>query len=88
MRFALRGLLFGPRIAGVLAGWTEQRSTRRRLVLTQWRSIVMEHTLPALPYAPDALARAAPRLLLHATALAFEHPADGRRRSFGCPAPF
>lgn len=39
-------------------------------------------------YAPDALARAAPRLLLHATALALEHPADGRRRTFACPAPF
>lgn len=39
-------------------------------------------------YAPDALVQAAPRLLLHAAVLAFDHPADGRRRTFGCPAPF
>lgn len=30
----------------------------------------------------------APRLLLHARALEFAHPADGRPLAFDCPAPF
>lgn len=36
---------------------------------------------------PEAL-QAAPRLCLHATELAFAHPADGRLLQFHCPAPF
>lgn len=39
-------------------------------------------------YAPPELASAAPRLLLHATRLAFMHPADGRAVSFDSAAPF
>lgn len=39
-------------------------------------------------YAPEPLAQAAPRLLLHACALAFAHPADGRRLRFESPVPF
>jgi tRNA pseudouridine32 synthase/23S rRNA pseudouridine746 synthase len=39
-------------------------------------------------YAPPPLVAASPRLLLHAAALVFDHPGDGRRRSFGCPPPF
>jgi tRNA pseudouridine32 synthase/23S rRNA pseudouridine746 synthase len=36
-------------------------------------------------YAPE---HPAPRLMLHACVLAFEHPADGRRCEFYCAAPF
>ncbi len=39
-------------------------------------------------YAPEPMARAAPRLLLHACALGFAHPADGRAQRFESPAPF
>ena len=39
-------------------------------------------------YAPPELAAAAPRLLLHATRLAFEHPADGSAVAFDSAAPF
>lgn len=39
-------------------------------------------------YAPDSIARAAPRLLLHAESLALAHPADSRHVSWRCPAPF
>ena len=39
-------------------------------------------------YATPEGAAAAPRLLLHATQLAFAHPADGRTVSFASPAPF
>jgi len=39
-------------------------------------------------YAPPELAAAAPRLLLHATRLAFVHPGDGRTLSFESHAPF
>ena len=39
-------------------------------------------------YAPEPIAQAAPRLLLHACALAFAHPADGRALRFESPAPF
>jgi tRNA pseudouridine32 synthase / 23S rRNA pseudouridine746 synthase len=39
-------------------------------------------------YAPPELAAAAPRLLLHATRLAFVHPADGRAVAFDSAAPF
>jgi tRNA pseudouridine32 synthase / 23S rRNA pseudouridine746 synthase len=39
-------------------------------------------------YAPPELADAAPRLLLHATRLAFAHPADGRALAFESAAPF
>jgi tRNA pseudouridine32 synthase / 23S rRNA pseudouridine746 synthase len=43
------------------------------------------------PIAGDALygdANSAPRLLLHASALAFDHPSDGRRCSFTSSTPF
>ena len=39
-------------------------------------------------YAPAELAAAAPRLLLHATHLAFEHPTDGSAVAFDSAAPF
>ncbi len=39
-------------------------------------------------YAPPALAAAAPRLLLHASALAFVHPHDARALQFSSNAPF
>ena len=39
-------------------------------------------------YAPEVLARAAPRLLLHAEQLALSHPADGRTLTWRCAAPF
>ena len=39
-------------------------------------------------YAPEPLARAAPRLLLHAERLALAHPADGRRMAWRSDAPF
>ncbi len=39
-------------------------------------------------YAPGPLARAAPRLLLHAESLALAHPADGRPLAWRCDAPF
>lgn len=39
-------------------------------------------------YAPDDLAAAAPRLLLHAAELGFAHPADGRQFAWALPAPF
>lgn len=39
-------------------------------------------------YASPALEAAAPRMLLHARALAFFHPADGRPVQFESPVPF
>lgn len=39
-------------------------------------------------YAPEPLARAAPRLLLHAERLDLAHPADGRRMAWRSGAPF
>jgi tRNA pseudouridine32 synthase/23S rRNA pseudouridine746 synthase len=39
-------------------------------------------------YAPQPLARASPRLLLHAERLALAHPADGRSRAWRSAAPF
>jgi len=39
-------------------------------------------------YAPEGIAAAAPRLLLHATRLAFPHPHDAAPVSFDSPAPF
>jgi len=39
-------------------------------------------------YAPAEIAAAAPRLLLHASRLAFAHPADGRACRFESGAPF
>lgn len=39
-------------------------------------------------YAPAAATAAAPRLLLHASALAFAHPADARPLRFESPVPF
>lgn len=39
-------------------------------------------------YAEDEALRAAPRLCLHASMLAFSHPATGERLRFECPAPF
>ncbi|MFZ3128812.1 MAG: pseudouridine synthase [Rhodoferax sp.] len=39
-------------------------------------------------YAPPAVLAQAPRLLLHACALAFAHPVDGRALQFACPAEF
>ena len=39
-------------------------------------------------YAPPALAAAAPRLLLHASALALGHPTRGQWLRFGSAAPF
>ncbi len=39
-------------------------------------------------YAPQDVADLAPRLLLHATAIAFDHPRSGRRVRFTSPAPF
>lgn len=39
-------------------------------------------------YAPTEIQARAPRLLLHATWLAFEHPDSGRTLEFSWPAPF
>lgn len=39
-------------------------------------------------YAPPAILGAAPRLMLHATRIAFRHPATGRKIVGHCPAPF
>ena len=39
-------------------------------------------------YAPAALAAASPRLLLHATAIAFSHPLLETPMQFDCPDPF
>jgi tRNA pseudouridine32 synthase / 23S rRNA pseudouridine746 synthase len=39
-------------------------------------------------YAPPAVATAAPRLMLHASALRFTHPSDGREVWFGSAVPF
>jgi tRNA pseudouridine32 synthase/23S rRNA pseudouridine746 synthase len=39
-------------------------------------------------YAPADVAAQASRLLLHAQALAFAHPASGERVCFEAPAPF
>ena len=39
-------------------------------------------------YAPPAVCLASPRLLLHATRLAFVHPALGQPVSFHSPPPF
>lgn len=39
-------------------------------------------------YAPPAAAASAPRLMLHASRLAFEHPAHGAPAAFGAPPPF
>jgi tRNA pseudouridine32 synthase / 23S rRNA pseudouridine746 synthase len=39
-------------------------------------------------YAPEAVQRRAPRLLLHACALAFDDPAGGRRLTYDSVAPF
>jgi len=39
-------------------------------------------------YGTDEVRQRAPRLLLHATTLAFDHPADGRALSFESPLPF
>ncbi len=39
-------------------------------------------------YAPPEVLGAAPRLLLHATTLSFDHPATGTRVDFHSPAPF
>jgi tRNA pseudouridine32 synthase/23S rRNA pseudouridine746 synthase len=39
-------------------------------------------------YGDEHVQRRAPRLLLHATVLEFEHPADGKLRRFESPAPF
>lgn len=39
-------------------------------------------------YGDEAIQRRAPRLLLHATMLEFEHPADGTRCRFESPPPF
>jgi len=36
----------------------------------------------------DGISETVPRLMLHASALAFAHPADGRLLSFESPAPF
>ena len=39
-------------------------------------------------YAPPHIAAAAPRLLLHASGLRFEHPSSGQSIAFTSPAPF
>jgi len=39
-------------------------------------------------YATPEVAAQAPRLLLHASHLEFDHPVDGRRLAFDSPAPF
>ncbi len=39
-------------------------------------------------YAPEPIAGAAPRLLLHAERIALAHPADGRPLAWQCDAPF
>jgi tRNA pseudouridine32 synthase/23S rRNA pseudouridine746 synthase len=39
-------------------------------------------------YAPPAVLGSAPRLMLHATRIAFRHPATGRELVGHCPAPF
>lgn len=39
-------------------------------------------------YAPPDVQARAPRLLLHASELRFEHPASGQPLAFSCPAPF
>ncbi len=39
-------------------------------------------------YAPEEVVAMAPRLLLHASSLAFEDPETGEALSFSAPAPF
>lgn len=39
-------------------------------------------------YAPSEVHARAPRLLLHAALLTFDHPATGARIQIGCPVPF
>lgn len=39
-------------------------------------------------YAPEPIARASPRLLLHACHLSLPHPRDGKPHHFHAPAPF
>ena len=60
------------------------RSHQLRVHLAAIGHPVMGDTL----YAPEPLARAAPRLLLHASCLALAHPADGRPVAWRSTAPF
>lgn len=60
------------------------RSHQLRVHLASIGHAIVGDTL----YASATVAAAAPRLLLHASHLAFSDPADGRPREFDCPVPF
>jgi tRNA pseudouridine32 synthase/23S rRNA pseudouridine746 synthase len=60
------------------------RSHQLRVHLAALGHAILGDTL----YADAAAQAAAPRLLLHASALAFAHPHDGRGVAFSLPAPF
>ena len=60
------------------------RSHQLRVHLAAIGHPIMGDTL----YAPEPIAGAAPRLLLHAERLALAHPQDGRSLSWQCAAPF
>jgi tRNA pseudouridine32 synthase/23S rRNA pseudouridine746 synthase len=81
-----------PACAGVTSGET----TRLELVPLTGRSHQLRVHLQALGhpilgdplYAPPAVLAQADRLLLHASRLAFSHPATGQALCFDCPPPF
>lgn len=60
------------------------RSHQLRLHLQALGHPILGDTL----YAPPEVQARAPRLLLHASELGFEHPASGQPLAFSCPAPF
>jgi tRNA pseudouridine32 synthase/23S rRNA pseudouridine746 synthase len=80
----------------VLAHDGPQGTTRVELAPVTGRSHQLRVHLQALGhpilgdalYAPAPVQAQAPRLLLHATRLAFAHPVDGRPLDFHSPAPF
>jgi tRNA pseudouridine32 synthase/23S rRNA pseudouridine746 synthase len=80
----------------VLARDTAQRRTRLALVPVTGRSHQLRVHLMAIGhpilgdalYAPPAVQAAAARLLLHAKAIAFAHPATGARITVEAAAPF
>lgn len=60
------------------------RSHQLRVHLLSIRHPILGDAL----YGTQSVRQRAPRLLLHATMLAFRHPADGQLRRFESPAPF
>lgn len=60
------------------------RSHQLRLHLQALGHPILGDTL----YAPPEVQARAPRLLLHASELGFEHPASGQPLDFSCPASF